>query len=96
MRLTTSRDGRWFEGDPAGTNPSVGAHEHQRVRSSARSALLAGGRRTGGVADDKTPLEALTGVLVFLRMAVERITLAALGSTRRPLSGTIARATSGY
>jgi hypothetical protein len=29
-------------------------------------------------------------------MAVERITLAALGSTKRPLSGTIARATSGY
>ena len=35
-------------------------------------------------------------MLVFPRMAAERITLAALGSTKRPLLGTIARATSGY
>jgi len=29
--LTTSRDGRRFEGDAAGANPGVGSHEHQRV-----------------------------------------------------------------
>ena len=63
--LTRARGAQGFEGDPAGANPSVGGHEHQRVRSSARSALLAGGRGTGGVADDESPLEALTGVLVF-------------------------------
>jgi hypothetical protein len=63
--LNRARGARGFEGDPAEANPSVGGHEHQRVRSSAPSALLAGGRGTGGVADDKGPLEALTGVLVF-------------------------------
>ena len=30
-RLTASLDGRRFEGDPAGANPSVGGHEHRRV-----------------------------------------------------------------
>ena len=29
--LTRARGARGFEGDPAGANPSVGGHEHQRV-----------------------------------------------------------------
>ena len=29
--LTRARGARGFEGDPAGANPGVGGHEHQRV-----------------------------------------------------------------